>query len=93
MMLTVHEASARVGLTVRQLYRLAETGRLACVRTDGRVLTRQIAGRLQRYRKAGRLLFLAEDLDAWVVAHRDPGRAVASPATLTDYLPRRRQFA
>ena len=72
--LSAVEAAAYLGLPVKTVYRLAEEGRIACVRTDGRVMERQTGDRSERYVKSGRLRFLLADLDAWIDAHRVPAR-------------------
>jgi len=72
---TVAEAAAYLGLPVKTVYRLVEEGRIACLRTDGRVLERQQGdGKTTRYTKSGRLVFFERDLDAWIEAHRVPAR-------------------
>jgi excisionase family DNA binding protein len=79
--LSATDAAAYLGLPVSSLYRFAEEGRIACVRTDGRVMERQAAdGQRERYVKSGRLRFLLADLDAWIDAHRAPATSDRRPA-------------
>ncbi len=74
---TVAQAAARLGVSRQSIYRYVADGRLGCTRTDGRVLTRLIAGRPTRYLKSGRLLFADADLERWEAAHRVEARAAA----------------
>lgn len=67
--MTTSEAAAYLELPVDTLRRLVRTGRLKALRTDGRVSTRTIAGRRQKFTITGRLHFRKEDLDAWRTAH------------------------
>ena len=64
------DAAGYLGIPVSAVYRYAESGELACVRTCGKVLERIWRGRRQTYVKSGRLKFSQADLEAWVQAHR-----------------------
>ena len=106
-LLTVHEASDYTGLTVEQLYRLSAEGRIACVRTDGRELTRRQNGKVVKYTKSGRLRFCERDLDDWIDAHRTPARTAIQPpqrvtkplqtslvsVSIAQFMPKHRRFA
>ena len=74
---TVTEAAEFLDFSVGQLYRYAHEGRIACVRTDGRVIQRQQNGQAVRYIKSGRIFFYQTDLEAWVEAHRVPATRIA----------------
>ena len=78
-LLSAKQAAEHIGLPLKSLYRLAEESRIACVRTDGRVLQRQVNGQMQRYTKAGRLRFFTADLDQWIARHRVPARSEQVP--------------
>lgn len=67
--MTRREAAAYLELPEKTLLRLAQKGRIACVRTDGRIGTRVRAGRREEFRITGRLHFRRDDLDAWRAEH------------------------
>ncbi len=93
-LLKVAEAVAYLGLPATEgaktLYRLAEAGDITHIRLRQTMRTRIVEGRPQRYRKPGRIYFLAADLDAWldsrrVVSHRvaatpEPPRPTPGPS-------------
>lgn len=67
--MTRREAAAYLELPEKTVLRLAQQGRILCIRTDGRIGTRVIAGKRQEFRITGRLHFRVADLDAWRAEH------------------------
>lgn len=101
--MTLREAAAYIEILETTLRRLARTGRVKCIRTDGRMGTRKRAGRIEPFRITGRLHFRKEDLDAWRSEHenapaeRTRDRRIAnardmSNAALARLMPKKRAF-
>jgi hypothetical protein len=88
LLISLRDASTRVGLPLTTVWRAARLGQLATVRLHARA----------------RYYVRVEDLDAWIARHRQPARAATPPPpragaipltapTLDELMPARRRFA
>lgn len=80
LLLTAAEAATRMGFRSKKVvYRLTEKNQLAHIRERDEVCTRTRRGRVEQYRKPGRVWILESDCDAWLASHR---QAAQTPAPI-----------